>query len=147
MKYRTPLLIALLVSAASTATYQEALAAPKKAITAKAEKEGPRRVAVGPVTGPMHFSVRQWLGGALEGAPDQFALVDDGKSKDIAEDSDEKALAGFAKKNKAKAIIVGEVKKTRKGYSLTVKVHGPDGVEMDGVEFEGASARNGGNLH
>ncbi len=141
MKYRTPLLIALLVSAASTATYQEALAAPKKkAPAASSEKEGPRLVAVGPVTGPMHFSVRQWLSGALAGAPDQFALVDDGKSKDIAEDADEKALAGFAKKNKAKAIIVGEVKKTPKGFSLTVKVHGPDGVEMDGVEFEGASA-------
>jgi len=140
MKYRTPLLIALLVSAASTATYQEALAAPKKATAAKAEKEAPRLVAVGPVTGPMQFSVRQWLSGALESAPDQFALVDDGKSKAIAGGSDEKALAGFAKKNKAKVIIVGAVKKTPKGYSLTVTVHGPDGVEMDGVEFEGASA-------
>lgn len=128
------------VSSVVCLTATEVMAAPKKAAAKPSEKEGPRLIAVGPVTGPMQFSVRQWLRGAIDNAPDKFAQVDDDKSKALAADADEKAMAGFAKKNKAKAIVVGEVKKTPKGYTLTVKVFGADGVEMDGVEFEGASA-------
>lgn len=143
MTYRSSLLLILLASTLCTASPEIAGAAPKgrgKTAAAKKEKkEGPRSVAVGPVTGPMAFSARRWIRETLETVPDQFALVDDDKAKALASDADEKAMAGFAKKNKAKAIIVGEVKKVPKGYTLTITVHGPDGVEMDGVEFEGGS--------
>jgi len=87
----------------------------------------------------MAFSARRWLRETLETVSDQFPLVDDDTAKALARDADAKAIAGFAEKNKAEAILVGEITQTPKGYTLLVSVHGPDGVAIDGVEFKGGS--------
>lgn len=144
MTCRTSLLmIALFASTVCTAAVHDAWAAPDGARESgageKAPKEGPRSVAVGPVTGPLAFSARRWLRETLETVPEQFAVVDEDTTNALARDADAKAMTDFAEKNNAKAILVGEIKQTPKGHTLLVTVHGPDGVELDAVEFEGGS--------
>lgn len=112
-------------------------AQPEAAESAEAESAKPPRVALA-VSGPKSKQIRGWLVKELK--DEDIELVAEKKVRGVKAGQDAEKYAETAKKNDLSAIVVAQVEKKGKAWTLELEVrNGADGAVLGTLTIEGKS--------